>query len=68
MIVGPRSEAELDQFEADLVREAARTLEDLLALQLGGNARSYNDYVLEDELRQALRLLERLPTQNSKEV
>lgn len=67
MIVGPRAAGELEQFEADLAREAARTLEDLLALQLGGNARSYNDCVLEDELSQALRLLERLPTKNPKE-
>jgi len=67
LIVGPRSAEDLDQFEADLAREAARTVEDLLALQLGGNIRSYKDNVLGDELGQALRLLERMPNNPSKE-
>ncbi|MEM9839025.1 MAG: hypothetical protein AAF830_07700 [Pseudomonadota bacterium] len=67
MIVGPHAEDELEQFEADLAREAARTIEDLLALQLGGNTRAYNDGALGDELSQAMCLLERMPKRKTKE-
>lgn len=68
LIIGPRSDPGLERFEQDLTREAARTLEDLLALQLGGSFRTYNDGMLEKELGQSLNLLEHVAKGNQKDV
>ncbi|MEM9840695.1 MAG: hypothetical protein AAF830_16295 [Pseudomonadota bacterium] len=59
LMLGPHEEAELPSFESDLARESARIFEDLLALEAGGNLRTYKQGALQEELGQAKTLFER---------